>query len=454
MGSPAGRGRARSTWRTWSGTARCAPAEIVRAIGEEDVVRAVRRAREHGLTVRAAGTGHSFNGLACTDGLLVDLTGCAGITGIDRSARTVTVWAGTTLRVVSQALDAAGLALANIGTLADQTVGGAISTGNHGTGLGYGPLAGQVVALRLVTADGSVRACTPDSDPDLMRCARTALGAIGIITQVTLSCVPKFNLAVRHRREPLDSFLERIEDWAASADHVALSWLPWSDQVLTRAMSATTEPLSGGLARRRYSRTLDEIRCGSVGLAARVTPRSVPALGRALSSRRGPLDYTDASHQVFCFPQPVRFLALEHALPLDSLAAALPALRGLLRRCGQFSPYSVLCRVGAADDIPLSMSYGRVTGYLNLTVPRTASYLEVFRGAEQVLREFGGRPHWGKAHTANADILAPRYPEWMTFQRVRATLDPDGRFANDYLSRVLGPVLVPAAAGGPGGAET
>jgi len=433
-------GRAGVAWRTWAGTVRCVPGRLLRPGSEADVAEAVRLAGERGLTVRAAGTGHSFNSLACTHGLLLDLSGLTGVLAIDTVAASVTALAGTTLREVNTALDRVGLALPNLGTLAEQTIAGAISTGNHGTGLGHQPLAGLVSELRLVTADGRVRCYDTETEPELLRCARTALGSLGIITALTLRCVPKFNLRVTNRSEPLAALLERVPEWAASADHVAFNWLPWSDRVATRAFHVTDEPVGPTVRRRRHARTLEEIRCGLIGIASRFGPWPTPVLAGVATGNGAPVDYVDVSHEVFCFRQPVRFLALEHALPLENLAPAMRALAGTIRRYGLYSPYSVLGRVGAADDTVLSMSYGRQTGYLNLTVPRTAGYLEVFRSAEHVLREWGARPHWGKAHTATEEVLAPRYPEWEQFQRTRATLDPTGMFSNDYLQRVLGPV--------------
>lgn len=435
------RGRRTPVWSTWSKTVRCGPAHLIAPSAEAEIVRVVRRAAHQGLTVRAAGTGHSFNPLATTAGVLLDLRSHTGVTGIDHDARTVTVRAGTPLWQVSKALDRAGLALPNIGTLAEQTVAGAVSTGNHGTGIAHPPLSGDVTALRLVTADGRVRELDRWNDSEVFRCARTALGALGVVSTVTLRCVPAFNLRVVGGTTGLEALLERFEEWATGADHVALSWLPWSDAVTTRTLHVTDRPPTPRAARRRYGTTLEEVRCGLIGQVGRFSPRAVPLLTGAPSGD-GTLStsYVDTSHRVFTFPQPVRFLALEHALPLENVPEALRALRGALRRAGTYSPYSVLTRVGAADDAPLSPAYGRRTGYVNLTVPRTAAYLELLRIVEHVLREFDARPHWGKAHTATAEVLAPRYPEWDTFQRVRAQLDPQGMFTNDYLTRVLGPV--------------
>ncbi len=435
--------RPANRWRTWSGTARCAPARLLRPTNEAAIVDAVTTATARDEIVRASGTGHSFNALACTDDVLIDLSAYTGVGDLDRDNATVTVRAGTTIREINTALAAAGLALANIGTLADQTVAGAISTGNHGSGLTHGPFSSQVVRLRLVTADGSIIDCDPTTDPDVMRCARTALGTLGIVSTVTLRCVPSFNLRTVHGEEPFDGFLNRIDEWAGSADHVTFNLLPWTDRVSTHALSRTDDPPRPGRIH-HYRRTLDELRCGSIGLLARAHVGSVPILTDRVSGRgHRPADVA-VSHQAFCFAQPVRFVALEHALPLTRLAPGIRALRDLLRRDGRCSPYSVLGRVGAGDDSPLSPSYGRPTGYLNLTVPRTARFVELCREVEGVLRDFDARPHWGKAHTATAEELAPRYPQWDAFQRVRAQLDPHGTFTNAYVRRVLGPVRTSA----------
>ncbi|MWK35651.1 hypothetical protein GEV43_17450 [Actinomadura sp. J1-007] len=272
-----------------------------------------------------------------------------------------------------------------------------------------------------------------------MRAARTSLGTLGVISTVTLRCVPRFNLRSVPGAERLDGILDRFEEWAHSADHVSFNWLPWTEEAFTRAWHRTDEVPTRGAVRQRYATTVDEMRCGLAGLAGHRRPAAVPWAKRLLAAGV-PTEYVDAGHRVFSFPQPVRFLALEHALPLENVPAALRELRVALRRFGAYSPYSVLVRVGAADDSPLSPVFGRLTGYVNLTVPRTARYTEILRTAEHLLRDLDGRPHWGKAHTATAEVLRPRYPQWDRFQAIRGKLDPTGMFCNEYVGRVLGPV--------------
>ncbi|OLF17238.1 D-arabinono-1,4-lactone oxidase [Actinophytocola xanthii] len=427
-------------YRNWAGTTLCRPARIVRPLVEEEVVAALARAAAAGETVRAVGAGHAFNRLACTDGTLLDMSAYTGVGHLDRDAGLVTVRGGTSLAALNAALHRAGLALANVGTITGQTVAGALATGNHGTGLAHGPFASLAVGLRLVTADGAVRDCDERRDPELFRCARTSLGALGVVTRVTLRCEPAFRLRVVGGSRPLDDVLDGFDEWAGSAEHVSCAWLPWRDTVSTRALHRTEEPVTPGARLRPWRSTVEEVRCGLAGLAGRVNPAAAPRLVEGLPPRRPQASYVDESYRVFSFPQPVRFLALEHALPVAGVPAALRALRGALRRFGLYSPYSVLVRVGAADDAPLSPAYGRRTGYVNLTVPRGTRHVELLRTVEHVLREHDGRPHWGKAHTATAEVLRPRYPEWDTFARMRGKLDPAGLFTNDHLARLLGSV--------------
>lgn len=436
--------------RTWSGTNRCVPARRFAPRGEAGIVEAVRYAARTGATVRPRGTGHSFNALASTGDVLLDLTRHTGVVRVRPGAHTVTVRAGTTLDALAAELARHGLALPNVGTLGAQTVAGALSTANHGTGLAHPPLSGDVVAVRLVTADGRTVEADAATDPDLLRCARTSLGALGVLSTVTLRCREAFNVRVVRRRERLDTLLARFEEWASAADHPALSWLPWEDTVAVREMWQTSAGPAPDAGRHRYAATLGEVRCGAVAGLARLWPGAVPRLVGGAGT--GPASaYVDTSHRAFTFPQPVRFTALEHALALERVPEALHRLRACVRETGVYSPYAVLVRVGGADDAPLSPAYGRRTGYVNLTVPRTAGHAELLRSAEYTLRELGARPHWGKAHTATAEVLAPRYPEWDAFQRVRARLDPDAVFTSGYLERVLGPVAAAPAAPAPGG---
>src|SRR6478609_2303921 len=155
------------TWQNWAGTASADPVRRAWPRSTEEIANAITAAATDGLTVRALGSGHSFTPAAATSGVALDLSGWAGVVAADLDSGLITVRSGTTIRDLNAVLDTLGLAMANLGDIDAQTVSGAISTGTHGTGAGLGGIATQVVALDLVTADGSVLHCSAEENPDI-----------------------------------------------------------------------------------------------------------------------------------------------------------------------------------------------------------------------------------------------------------------------------------------------
>ena len=125
-------------------------------------------------------------------------------------------------------------------------------------------------------------------------------------------------------------------------------------------------------------------------------------------------------------------------MPREALPEALNRVRALVDRMGVNISFPVEVRFVQGDDIPLSTASGRDTGYIAVHVYRGTPYDQYFQGVERIMNDYEGRPHWGKMHFQRAETLAPRYPEWDAFQAVRNQLDPDRRFSNLYVERVLG----------------
>src|SRR6266487_793452 len=163
---PAAVGGARRAWTNWGGTASCVPAAIEHPASEDEIVAAVRAAGAAGQTVRVAGAGHSFTDICCTEGRLLRLDRCDALLDVDRERCRVTVQAGITIARLNEELARLGMALPNLGDVAYQTIGGAISTATHGTGAGKRNIPVQVAGLSLVLADGSLLRCSPEADPD------------------------------------------------------------------------------------------------------------------------------------------------------------------------------------------------------------------------------------------------------------------------------------------------
>ena len=197
-----------SGWQNWAGTYAVSPTRIVHPRSPDQVAAEIGRAASDGLSVKALGSGHSFTDIAVTRGVMIALDQLTGIITADRTTGLVTVAAGTTLAELNPALWNLGLSLTNLGDIDSQTISGAIATGTHGTGRAFGGLATQVRGLELVTAAGEIVQCGPDQNADLFAAARISLGALGIITAVTLQCEPAFALHAMETPADYDDLLE------------------------------------------------------------------------------------------------------------------------------------------------------------------------------------------------------------------------------------------------------
>jgi L-gulono-1,4-lactone dehydrogenase len=430
------------TWQNWAGTASAAPARRYSPRTAEAIAGAIREAARAGLGVRALGSGHSFTPAAATSGAALDLSRWSGVIAADAESGLVTVRSGTTLRSLNAALGVLGLAMPNLGDIDVQTISGAISTGTHGTGARLGGLATQVAALELVLADGSVVSCSASERPDLFAAARVSLGALGVISTVTLRCVPAFELAADERPMPLEEVTARFGEFAADNDHFEFFWFPYGKNALVkrnnRVCHGDSPPALPRWRRFWEYEVMENAAFGALCRAGRAAPRLIKPLNRLAAATLSQRSYSAPSHQVFVTSRRVRFVESEYAVPRESVLDVLAELRRTVPRLAGPVMFPVEVRVAAADDIWLSTAYGRETAYVAIHQYKGLPYQEYFRLFESIAAAAGGRPHWGKMHTLDAERLREVYPRFDGFLRVRDETDPERRFANPYLEQVLG----------------
>lgn len=427
-------------WRNWAGNQTMTPADVAHPGSVQEVAQVIQEAAAKGLRVKAIGSGHSFTDIGLTDGVLVQLDRLDRLVEADRATGRVTVQGGLPLHRLNALLAEHGLGLTNMGDVDAQTVTGAISTGTHGTGRDSGALATQLVGLELVLADGSVLTCSAEENPDVFSAARVSLGALGIVTSVTIQAEPAFLLTADERPMPLDEVIDGFEQHVAGNEHFELYWFPHTDIALTKRNNRSAgppQPLS------RARRLLDDevLSNGVFGatclLGAR-SPALIPRLNRVAARALSPRTYTDLAPSVLTSSRRVRFEEMEYAVPRAALPDVLRELRTLPERHDQRISFPVEVRVAPADDVTLSTASGRDTAYVAVHVFRGTDWSTYFGAVEALMGSVGGRPHWGKLHSLTADELRGRYPRFAEFTALRDRLDPERRFSNDYLDRVLG----------------
>ncbi|GAA1850476.1 D-arabinono-1,4-lactone oxidase [Microbacterium koreense] len=429
------------TWQNWGRSESIKPLRVEYPRSVAAVQRAVDAARSVGLPVKAVGAGHSFTAIAAAPGALLDLSDLSGVVRVERDRGRVSFAAGTRLHQVPRLLAPYGLAMQNLGDIDRQTIAGALSTGTHGTGAQFGGLATQVVGVRLVTADGELLTIDDEQNADLLPAVALSLGALGVLVEVTLQCVPSFLLHADERREPLDDVLATL-DARVEADHFEFYWFPHTDVALTKTNtrlpeSAVRAPLP------RVGKWVDETLLANGVYRATcalgsVIPAFTPPISRLAVKLTGSREYTDRSPRVFTQRRTVRFREMEYALPADAVGEAFASLRRLIAQKRWRISFPAEVRFAAADDRWLSTAHGRASAYIAVHRYFREDPAEYFTAVEQIMLSHGGRPHWGKMHSLDAAELRTRYERFDDFVALRDRLDPGRVFGNAYLTRVLG----------------
>ncbi|NND73772.1 MAG: FAD-binding protein [Ilumatobacter sp.] len=424
--------------RNWARNQRCTPLAVHQPTTTADVARIVGAAAEAGERVKVIAGGHSFTDAAMTDGHLLSLDRMNRVLAVD--GHDVTVQAGVRLRELNDQLAARGLALPNLGDIDRQSIAGAASTATHGTGAAFGNLATRIVGLELVAGDGTVLRADETDEPELLRVARVGLGALGILTEVTLRCVPAFNLHAVETIEPLTDVIADFRTVMHSTDHVEFYWMPGARRCQVKRNTRTDEP-AAPQSRIGYVKDKwigENLAFGTVCRVGRRFPSLAPKVAKLIMSAAAERDLVDRSDRVFCSPRHVRFLEMEYGVPFDAVPDAVGRIDELVRTLPVKPMFPIEVRTSASDDIPLSTANGRPSGWIAVHQYAGVPYEAYFQGVEQIMNDYAGRPHWGKLHFQTAATLAHRYPEWDTFQMWRTKLDPTGTFRNAYLDRVLG----------------
>jgi FAD/FMN-containing dehydrogenase len=395
-------------WRNWAGNVTARPVRIERPSSIPAVQNAVRRAVANGLHVRVAGAGHSFSPICETDGVLLDLVDLTGVVSVDEARATATVLGGTRIHQMGVPLFEHGLAVANQGDIDVQAIAGALGTGTHGTGRAFGSFSSTLVAAQLVTANGNL-ITVDESDLDILRAARVALGMLGVMVTATLKLVPAYKLRRRSWPVDMDCLAEHWQVADRERRNPEFWWIPPLDRSVFKTFVETGDEPTG-------------------------TPPASATYPPGTIERYLPPDGVDWAWRVFPAVREHRFVEMEYAVPLERGMDAFLAIRDLMRTSHPEVRWAVEYRTHAAEDGFLSVTQGAETVTISVHDAAETAHFEFFREAERVFRSFGGRPHWGKLNLLDPDELRAAFPGINQFEEIRRRLDPDGLFLNAWLA--------------------
>ncbi|PRQ04366.1 L-gulono-1,4-lactone dehydrogenase [Enhygromyxa salina] len=425
------------TSSNWSRTQRCTPTRVEQPTTEDEIVALVTAARTTGTKVKVVGARHSWSDIAMSDGVIVSLDRMQEVVEIDEQRGCVRVQAGIRLDRLNEALAAKGLALPILGSVCEQSLAGVMSTGTHGSSLVHGNIPSFVIGLRLVTGTGEL--VVIDEEHPLLNAARVGLGALGIITEVTIRVGPAFQLCETTEVLDFASALANMQAIARSAEYVKLWWLPHTSEVIVFRCERTSEPGEVSRLLRWVDRVIvNMLLFGLVLWLGRHWPGLIPAAnGLVARTYLKPRCTVGRSDQILSLAMPPRHRETEYALPLDRAAEALSRTRALIESSGVRVNFITEVRFVKADDGWMSPASERDSCQLGAYMAQAPGIDGYFAGFEEQMKQLGGRPHWGKEFRASAKELREMYPRADAWAQKVRELDPDGVFRNPFLDRVL-----------------
>jgi xylitol oxidase len=414
--------------RNWAGNIAFRAGRVHRPSTLDELRRVVAAAD----SVRVLGTGHSFNRIADTAGELVRVDGLPAEVLVAEDGRTATVSAGMRLADLAAHLHAAGYALANLPSLPHISLAGACATGTHGSGDGNQGLAALVRAARLVGPDGELVELSREDTPEFAGTV-VALGALGVVTHLTVDVEPDFEVAQYiHHGVPIDRFIEEHAAVLASGYSVSgfTDWSPQDGRFSVWRKLRTT----GGVRDAVEGASLIEALGGRPA-----TEPAHPVPGMPAENCTPQLGVPGPWHERLPHfrpeftPSSGRELQSEFFVSREAAGAALAAIRGLGARIAPVLQISEI-RTIAADDLWLSPSSGRESLALHFTwIADRALVDPVLAQVEGVLLPLGARPHWGKLYLSGPEAALAGYPRAEEFRRLLERRDQRGKFRNEFV---------------------
>lgn len=426
--------------KNWAGNVIWNPSEIAYPSSQEEIQQLVLKAANDRKKIRVLGTGHSFTALCQTEDTLVSLDKYQGLITVDTGKMQATVKGGTKLNHLGDLLFKEGMAMENLGDIDVQSIAGTISTGTHGTGASFGTISTQVIALQFVNGKGEIISCSETENRELFKAAQVSMGALGIITQITLQCVPLYKLGVEMKAAPLEDVLANLQAHLDDNRNFEFFWLPYTNKVATKTsnIEATSEVDKISFFNYWSEYIIENYLFMGICEFGKWFPSKTQAISKLTANLISDSKKTAFSHKIYATPRLVKFREMEYNVPADAYQEVMKDVIKTVNS-GKFDVhFPIENRWVKGDDILMSPANGRDSAYIACHVYSNKDCKPYFKALEDIFRAYDGRPHWGKMNTLSPAVIADMYPEFSTFMKHRSEQDPDNIFVSQYMKQLLG----------------
>lgn len=469
-------------WHNWSGNFSSRPELFFKPKTRAQLVSIVKKAIKNQKRIRVQGASRSFSAVVYSDDYLVSLENYNQIIQIDCINHTVTCQAGILLGDLFSILKKHGLSFSNCGVIDKMTLAGAISTGTHGSGISHSILSSRILSLEIIT--GKAEILTLDkSNSDVFNAACVSIGALGILCEIKMQLEPLFYLQSKEYSMDFLEMLGRMKSMALKSEYIKFWWFPHTskvhvfeiDRINKEEVQQNNSSFFNPIQFIVY-KSLDRITGPLFKMTHHIAglTKWINRLSRMIffsnRIRTGPA--TD----ILVVDEAVPMIVSEFALPFDgkpnsqSFASDQDSIAGCINRRRKKNPdqkdhnkaiqndiaaralydfrkrlcdekltlhFPVDIRFAASDDLWLSACYKQRSVYIGMCVrqynkEKTPRIMELF---QNVMLEYGARPHWGKLSGMLYVDFVKAFPKWIDFLKIKKNFDPDNVFSNHYLDQ-------------------
>ncbi len=428
-------------FKNWAGNVTGTAEHYFQPNSENEIISIVKDAVAKNKKIKLVGAAHSWSALALPTHYLINLDNYNKVLEIDKEKKQVRVQGGIRIKNLNVILRENGLSLANLGSISEQSIAGAISTGTHGTGIKFGNLSTQVIAMKLILADGSILNISENENTELLPVVRINLGVLGIVSELTIQCVDVFNLRDESYALPFEETLEKIPELIQTTDHLKLWWFPHAPLVGIYRYFRTQEELR---PRSSFQKFIDDSFLVNVFFVFMLRlgdwfPKLVPSINKLINKIHfKKVSRIEKTWEVFNVPMPPVHYETEYAIAVEHASEALKKLKEMIEHKKLYINFVVEVRFVKADDSWLSPAYKRNACYIGAYQYGDRYWKEYVKGFEEIMFSFGGRPHWPKEFTADKDKISKSFPEFEQFRLLKNKLDPKGVFNNGLTQHLFG----------------
>lgn len=433
-------GRVRQgVFKNWAKRFRFKPANFVQPKTEAEIVELVKSSK----SLRLFGSAHSFNGGVLVDDTLVSLDQYSGVIWKDPEKKQIAVKAGTRVRDVVAALLDEGLAFAAQPSHDAQSIAGILSTDVHGTGRDWGFVSESVVSLKLIDGNGNIIQCRPSDD--LFKAAIGGIGAVGIITEVVVQGVDRFNVRQEVAIKDLSYVENNLDRLLQENEHFSLYLFPFTDKCQINTWNRTDQPQSFlGSVREFVSISIDALAAAWMGNLMAYTGL-LPKVSSIAHSMKMGTNLVMESNEAFNRTIYHLHQELEFAVPFEETFEACRRFKALYEEMySEGLPYAlfeVRFTPAGHDRTLIGAGRERHSTWIDLVCNDSDGFEKYYAAAESLIKSNGARPHLGKYCESldKSDLERMHQESFARFQQLMAEHDPEGKFANAFTRRMLAP---------------